>query len=638
MTDTDRHQVRTTCTLDCPDTCSLAVTVDNGAVVKVDAADGPDANPWTDGWICQKVRRLPAWFASPRQLAAPLRRRADGGFEEISWDDALDTTADRLRATIDRRGARAVVAYLYNSSAGAGQSNDATAHLLATLGVPEVAHTICAATSAAAWRSVLGSMPSADPLDLEDSDLVVVLGANPSASNTHLTPRLTAARRRGATVVVVDPRRTPTAARADVHLAVRPGTDAALFGAVTRALIDRGRIDLLDAATRADGVDDFVGWCDRWTIDAAADETGVAAADIERFVELVSTSAPAMLRLGWGAERNRNGGAAHRVALGLWLLAGHVGRRGAGVLASTSRFTGPTGGRSDPPWQGEPFNMNRVGRALCDGDVGMLFVQGANPAVTAPDAARFRRGMARDDVFAVVHDPVMTDTARAADLVLPAATFLEGDDVAASYGTHFAGAVRAAVPPRSGRLGNDRLGRELAARLGIELGEPEPLAVASSRSGAVAFLDVVPDAASGNRALVGGIDYLSPTLADGELWLLTPASSRSINSMLADSNRVDRAVHIHPDAAATAGVVDGDVVELSSSTGSWRTVCQLDSGVRRDTAWVAKGAWLVDGGGVNDLVPDDLEPTVGGACFNDAKVTVRAVRDGKVVADVSSTI
>ena len=254
-----RHVLTTACPLDCPDGCSLAVTVDDGVITKIDADTGPEANPFTQGFICRKVKHQAKRVYSPDRVLTPLVRtgpKGSGEFRAASWDEANRLVADTIRTSISDHGVRSVLPYLYSSSAGVLAADGLTPLLFERLGCPEITHTICAATAGAAWRQVYGSMISADPFDLEHSKLIVIWGANPTASNTHLTPLITrAVKQNGATLVVVDPRATGVAARADLHLAIRPGTDVVLAFAISRWLVHNQRHDAAFLAEYVDGVE-----------------------------------------------------------------------------------------------------------------------------------------------------------------------------------------------------------------------------------------------------------------------------------------------------------------------------------------------------------------------------------------------
>ncbi|HYF47205.1 MAG TPA: molybdopterin-dependent oxidoreductase, partial [Acidimicrobiales bacterium] len=472
-----RTQLTTACPLDCPDGCSLSVTVEGDTITKIDAVPhGEAANPLTDGWICRKVRRMTRRIHGDARLTTPLRRvgpKGSGQFEPITWDEALDLVAERLR-TADPS---AVVPYLYNSSATVFEQGGLTPLLFEALGAALVEETICAATSGKAWRLVFGTMPSADPTDVADSDLIVVWGGNPTVSNSHLAPRIEARAKEGAKVVVIDPRRTPAADRATRHLPVRPGTDVVLAMAAAAELERRGAIHRAFVDEHAEGVDEYLAACAQWTLARAADVCGLSEADVSGFVDdLVGASAP-LLRLGWGMERNRNGGSAHRAASSLWVLLGGFGRPGAGVVGSTGPKEDPTGGSvrravlGDVPHPNRRIvNMNRFGAVLHGegGPVSVLLVQGSNPAATAPNQALVQAGLAREDLFTVVHDQVLTDTARFADVVLPATTSFEVDDIVAGYGGYWVQDAPAVIPPVGESRSNNQLAHGLAVRLGVE--------------------------------------------------------------------------------------------------------------------------------------------------------------------------
>src|SRR3954452_4395692 len=298
----------TACPLDCPDTCSLTVTVTDGRLTKVDAAPG---NPFTDGYICQKVKHHARRVYARERVLTPLIRtgtKGAGEFRTASWDEALDLVVDHLRAAEARHGPESVVPFVYNSSAPLLQ-DEAGERLWKRFGASRVRHTVGGATHGAAYHVVFGDMLSADPVDVEHSQLIVVWGANPTVSNIHFPPIVTRAQREhGATVVVVDPRRTAMAARADLHLAVRPGTDVVLAYAVAAELERQGLLADGFLAEHATGVEEFLDGARAWTSDRAAEVCGVPAADIVRFATLLGTVRPGVVRLGWGPERNRKGG------------------------------------------------------------------------------------------------------------------------------------------------------------------------------------------------------------------------------------------------------------------------------------------------------------------------------------------
>jgi anaerobic selenocysteine-containing dehydrogenase len=284
-----------------------------------------------------------------------------------------------------------------------------------------------------------GGMPSVAYEDVVEARLIVVWGANPSVSDTHLVPYVREAQQRGARLVVVDPRQTPLARLADLHLAVRPGSDVAVALALHRVLFEEGGADQSFLAAHARGVEPLRERAAEWPIARAAEVAGIAPDDLRRFAAMYAGIAPALIRCGWGLERNRNGGSAALAVLALPAVAGKFGVRGGGYLMSNSGAWTIDRGQWQTP-DAPParvVNMNHLGRALTelnDPPIKALFVYNSNPAVTMPDQNRVLRGLEREDLFTIVFDQVFTDTAAYADLVLPATTFLEAYDVTRAYG------------------------------------------------------------------------------------------------------------------------------------------------------------------------------------------------------------
>jgi anaerobic selenocysteine-containing dehydrogenase len=276
---------------------------------------------------------------SKERVMTPLIRtgaKGSGEFRSATWDEAITLVASKISGAISEYGPDSVLPYLYNSSSARIDKKRLMPHLFERLGCPEIEHTICAGTSAAAWERVFGDMLSSDPMDLVHSKLIVVWGANPGASNTHLQPIITQAKKNGATVVVIDPRRISAADRADLHIALRPGTDVVFGYAVARWINEHNRVDNNFVAQHVTGAEQFLLAANEWTLERASEVCGVSVADIERFAELVTTIKPATLRVGLGMERNRNGGSAYLAAFGMWALTGNFGTLGSGIYGSTS--------------------------------------------------------------------------------------------------------------------------------------------------------------------------------------------------------------------------------------------------------------------------------------------------------------
>ena len=657
--------VATACPLDCPDSCSLDGAVDQGRVTTI---DGSDLNPVTGGYICAKVRRFTERQYGVDRLLHPAVRtgaKGDALFRQATWDEALGLVADRLTDTRERWGGEAILPFSYGGSNGLLTQDVADARLFRRLGASRLARTVCAAPTTAALGALYGKMPSVAFEDFPDARLIVLWGANPSASGIHLVPYIREAQRRGAMLVVVDPRTTPLARHADIHLAVRPGTDLPVALAIHRVLFEEGYADETFLAAHTRGAEALRARARPWTVERAAEVAGLAPADLSRVAELYAGTTPALLRCGWGQERNRNGGNATLAILALPAVAGKFGVRGGGYTMSNSAAW-----RIQPTWirASEPatrvVNMNRLGRALLEYDdppVQALFVYNSNPAATVPDQRRILRGLERDDLFTVVFEQVVTDTARYADVLLPATTFLEHYDLAKAYGPISLRLVKPVVEPAGEARPNADVFAELSRRLGLndpadapgELEETlgvlhglpanvgEPLrahGVATPPWGGrpVQFRDVWPltpdgkvdlfPAHLGAQAPEGLYGYQTdPATADYPLALISPASERSISSTLAELPRSDVNLVMHPSDAAARELTDGDDVRVFNALGEVRCTVRVGPWVRTGTVALPKGLWrrhTANGYTGTALVPDAFTDIADGACFNDARVQV----------------
>ena len=663
------HVVATACPLDCPDSCSLDVTVQDGRITTV---DGSAANPVTGGFICAKVRRFPERIYGADRLLYPAVRKGPKGagqFERVSWDDALALVAERMNEARQRLGGESILPFSYGGSNGILTQDTSDATLFRRLGASRLARTVCAAPTGAANMAMYGKMPSVTYEDYPEARLIIVWGGNPSATGIHLIPYIREAQRRGAALVVVDPRTTPLARLADVHLAVKPGTDLPVALAVHRYLFEEQGADAAFMAQHTTGAERLREKAREWTIERAAGVAGVPAEALASVARLYAERAPALIRCGWGQERNRNGGSASMAILALPAVGGKFGVRGGGYTMSNSASWGITRPwiRADEP-QTRIVNMNHLGRALLDYDdppVSVLFVYNCNPAVTMPDQQRVLKGLAREDLFTVVFEQVMTDTARYADVILPNATFMEGYDLARSYGTLSLRLAKPVVEPAGESRSNADVFGELVDRVGLGVegdarGDLEELfsvldnlpgttgdelrehGVATPPWGGrpIQFADVWPltpdrkaqlfPEALDAEAPAGLYGYQpDPATADYPLALISPASERSISSTLAELPRPDVRLLMHPDDAAARGLVEGDAVRIFNALGEVRCGLQVGAGIRPGTVSLPKGLWrrhTANGFTGTTLVPDSLTDLGGGACFNDARVEVEKAR------------
>ncbi len=466
--------VRVVCAHDCPDMCSLLARVEAGRVVRI---DGDPDQQFTAGFACAKVNRDAELVHSPERLSTPLRRvgpKGEGRFAPIGWKEALDEIAARWQAIIAESGPLALLGYAY--SAHQGQINRGLVNgLFHALGASRLrAGTVCDTCCETAWDMTVGPIGGADPESVVDADLIVSWGADLVATNVHFWAKAEAARKRGVELVVIDPRRSRTARQADRHLAIRIGTDAALALGVMHILARDGRCDRAYLARHTHGFDRLEREVlPRFPPERAAAITGLTIAEIEHFAALYGRAKASFIRLGEGMTRLNQGGQALRAVALLPGLTGAYGRAGGGALLLTAAsceldydfVRKPSG-----PAETRSVNHLRLGEALLElanPPIRGLLVAANNPAVTCPDAGKVRRGLAREDLFTVVHDPFLSLTARYADIVLPAATYLETEDLYRAYGTYYLQYAPAAVPPQGEAWSNFRLAQTLAGRLGL---------------------------------------------------------------------------------------------------------------------------------------------------------------------------
>lgn len=665
----DVRHAESACPLDCPDACSLDVSIAGDRVV---AVGGSRKNPVTEGYICAKVRRYPEHiYGSARILHPGIRtgRKGEGVFRRVSWDEALDLIAAKMKAVREARGGEAIAQVSYGGSNGYLSQDTTDARLFYRLGASRLLRTVCAAPSGSAAMGLYGKMPGVAYQDYARANLIVVWGMNTSVTGIHLVPYIQEARQHGAKLVVVDPRRTRLAHGADLHLALRPGTDLPVALSLIRWLFENGRADRKFLAENAHGAEELERRAKAWTFERAAAEAGVAASDLETFANLYADASPAALRCGWGPERNRNGGSAIAAIIALPAVAGKFGVRGGGYTLSNSGAWKEIDGlaaAATPEPATRAINMNRLGAALAErgaASVDFLFVYNANPLMTLPEQERVRAGLEREDLFTVVFDPVMTDTARYADVILPAATFLERTELSRGYGAFVLQKARAAVPPVGEARPNHDVFAELCRRTGVARpGDPDSdeeiasVLLRSSRRGdalardlerdsvafleegvaPVPFVDAFPRTPDGKIHLVPeDLDREAPhglyhyradaAAARFPLALISPSTDRTISSTLGELHRAGVPLAIHPADAASRAVQDGDRVRVFNDLGSVRCRAHVDPDMREGVVFLPKGLWshnTESGTTANALSPDTLTDIGGGACFNDARVEV----------------
>lgn len=656
-----RSTVETACPLDCPDNCTLHVEVEQGRVVSL---DGGTRNPVTDGFICAKVRRFADHVYGEHRLQYPEVRdgaKGSGKFRRASWDDAMHLIATKMDEARARSGGASILPYSYGGSNGLLTHLTTDADLWRGIGASRLARTICAAPTGLAAQSMYGKMSGVAYPDYVHAALIVIWGANPSASSIHLVPYIKAARDRGARLVVVDPRETPLARQADLHLAVRPGTDLPVAASISRWLLEAGHADRTFLAAHASGLEAFEARMRPWTFERAGRESGVPPEAIARFAEWYAEASPAVIRCGWGLERNRNGTDAVMAVLALPAIANKFGVRGGGYTMSNSAAWKIDGEawRRERETTTRVFNMTQLAGALTEPQtppIEVLFVYNSNPVATTPDQGRVIAGLMREDLFTVVFDQVRTDTAHYADVILPATTFLEHYDVARGYGAYSLQLVKPVIEPVGEARPNAEVFSELAARLGVgeaedetetllrvTAGLPGDLPTALMAEGLPAppegptpiqmvdALPRTPDARihlypSASADATPWYDYEpDPATADYPLALISPSSEKTISSTLGQLRRTIARLAIHPSDAEVRGVADGDPVRVFNALGDVHCIAQVTPAVTAGTVSLPKGLWrfsTLNGATATAVTPATVERRSGGACFNDARVEV----------------
>ncbi len=654
---------RSACPLDCPDLCGLEVTVDAGRVIEV---TGDHRNPMTDGFVCGKVRKIAQHMYGEHRVLRPRVRtgaKGSGQWRETSWDEALGLVTDKLSAIRARSGAEAILPFHYGGSNGWLTEGSLATRFFRRLGASTLDRTFCAAATTAATQGLYGKIPGIALEDYVHAKLIVLWGVNPNATGIHLVPVIAKAREQGAKLVVIDPRSTPLARHADLHLAPRPGTDLPVALAIIHALFERGHADRAFLAQHAAQVEELERRASAWSIERAAQEAGIAAADLDAFVELYAASSPAAIRAGYGMERNRNGGSAIAAVLAIPTVAGKFGVRGGGYTMSNSDVAWRSSAEltiAEPVAPTRVINMSLLStalRELRDPPIECLVVYNCNPIATAPDQRALVEEFARDDLFVVVHEQVMTDTAELADVVLPATTFLEHRELRRGYGAMRMFDSPAVAAPVGESRSNNQLFGELAARLGLvregdALTDEELVAsalppelraqlaahaIASPPDGdrLLPFVDVFPSTPGGRVQLVspaldreaGGLYSYKPDpgVAEFPLALISPALATQISSTFGQLHDRPAQLEISTSDARTRGIADGDLVRMWNARGEVRCHAKVTPTVRAGVCVLPKGLWrkhTQNGFTANALIPPSTADLGGQAAYNDARVQV----------------
>lgn len=643
--------VRGCCPLDCQDTCSWIAHVDGGRVVRV---EGDKHHPFTRGALCAKVNDYQERTYSADRLLHPLRRvgaKGEGRFERITWDEALDLVATRFTAIVEEHGAEALLPINYLGSMGVVQRR-ALMRVFHALGASTFHGSICGA--AGNVLEAEGHPRGFDPEEISESRFVLLWGTNLLTTSHHHWQVVDAARKaHGARLVCIDPIATRTAKACDEHVSLRPGSDCVLAAGLTRVVLSEGLADAEFLERVVADVDELRAQVDEWTPDRVADVTDVPASTVVRLAREFALARPGTIRAGVGPQQTVHGEAFVRSLSALALVCGHWRQVGGGLFIETNPSLQETAAsRADlQPGAARSLDLARLGEHLTsetlDPPVKGLVVWGTNPAVVLPDAGTVRRGLAREDLFTVVLEHFLTDTARYADLVLPSTTQLEHFDVVGAWGHHYISLNERAVPPLGEARSHGAVMRDLAARLGIDhpaLREtdeeiagaalPDGMTIEDLRRAAWTKLGPPrPDLLDGRAPLTVAAGVPTPEEPpEGSLRLLTPKSHYFLNTSFANMPRQRAAMRrptldVHPDDARALGVEDGCRVEIRNERGAVRAFARVTATIHRGTV-ALPGKWWndPDRASVNVLTPGRWSPG-GQPAYNDTFVHVVVLPD-----------
>lgn len=658
------------CALDCPDACLLKITVEEGRVVKF---QGDDQHPYTQGFACVKTVHYPERQEREDRLLTPLRRvgsKGSGKFEPISWDEALDQIADRLRSILQSDGPQSILPYCYSGTLGQVEGAHALA-LFRGLGALELDQTICATTGSEGWERNYGpNKLGPDPEDVIHSRCILLWGINAVRSNSHLIPFLKEAKRRGATIVHIDPYRNETSRLADEHWQIGVGTDAALALAIGGEILKRGWHDAEFLQQFAYGVDEYRLACDEWPLEKAAVYCGLPLDRLKAITEIFAKSTSSFIRVGYGMTRNEGGGNAMRAISLLPSLIGAWKNLGGGALLSTSGAfplnRSKLGGRHLIRPETRHVNMNCLASELerSDKPLKALFVFNSNPAAVAPDSSRIRKGLARDDLLTIVLEHFQTDTADYADFLLPATTFLEHADLYTAYGHYYLQWAEPVVAPRGQTRSNTRIFAELAKRLGLTdeslywtaeqvarqlLDTPHPYLsgitldrLKEERSIKIRLPKPFLPYSTGSNFEDGRIQFSppptqltfeeQPSIEFPFRWI-SPPGAFIVNTTMGNIESLLKAaggepqIIIHHDDALELGIQTGDHVRIVSRQGSIVRRAKI-GGEALPGVVIALGQWWPklspDRKGLNDLTSERLTDLGGGSTFGNVVVRLEA--------------
>lgn len=666
------------CPLDCPDTCSLTALVSDDQLVGV---RGSSVNPYTDSSICTKVvRGYPEMLHGERRLREPLKRvgaRGTGAYTTVSWDEALDLVHSGFVKAIDRCGPQSVLPFNYAGPHGELAGGSMDRRFFYQLGATLLNRgPLCGAVRGTAYTSLFGSVGGMPPEQAVHADLIVIWGNNVTVSNLHFAKVAKTAREKGAKVVVIDPKRIRIAEQSHLHIQIEPGTDVILAMAVAAELEKRDALDLEFIDRWTVGFDRYMQQARKYRVEDVVQRCGLSLNIFYEFVDLYAKAQTVAVSIGNGIERGYSGGSGLRAAMALQALTGNHGRLGAGVIAKPGWAVPKTTDRLQRPELvpagTRTFNIVDIADLILDEKLDppimATMIYNHNPVATHPNQVQMIRALQREDLFVVGCDIVMTDSMLFADVILPAASHFEYDDIYGAYGQNYVQRAAPVIPTVGNSLSNTEIFRRLAARFGFDdemfrASDAElmdealdvedarlqgyrpseiPLDTAlefNSLSGAANILchNLTPATPSGKIELYSqtlddqfgfGVPRYRPIEKSHPFTLISPSSQKRTNATFGgctDSQQYE-IVEMNPADANERGLQSGDLVSVWNELGEVSLKLEVTDATRPGVLYSPKGTWRETsdtGLTVNALISSDLRADIeSGACYNETFVDV----------------
>ncbi len=681
MTNTNIETKPSVCPLDCPDTCSLLVEVEDGLIKKV---RGSSANPYTGAVVCNKVAKYyPNFVHGEARLRQPLLRtgeKGSGEFKPTSWDNALSIIAEKTKAVIDQYGAQAVLPLNYAGPHGALACGSMDRRFFHKMGASLLYRdALCAGVRGTAYSSLFGNAPGMQPELAADADLIAVWGNNVTVSNLHLSRVIKQAREKGAILIVVDPKRIRIAEQAHLHIQIAPGTDVVLAQALAAEMERRSKVDSTFVDQWVNDAESFLTECRQYSLQDASRICGVPLEQVEQLVAYYANAKTLACSVGNGIERGKSGGSGLRSIMAVSALLGQLGRPGAGIIGKPgSSFPSTSDKLERPdliPAGTRTINIVDVGRHLLNDDldppIRSVFIYNHNPVAMHPDQNRMMQALSRDELFLVGIEVVMTDSMKYCDVILPAASHFEFNDVYSCYGHGYLQRAEPVIPCVGESLPNTEIFRRLAKAFGyddamfkdddislmdaaydasdsrLEGYRPSQLPVdrailmkTTDQKEILMCNTVKPGTASGKIELFDqslqnkygfGTPRYEPAIKDLPFTVISPSSHKRTNATFGshDASAGIEIVEINPQDAKANGIEEDSLITLSNQKGSVTLKAKITTATRAGVLYTPKGTWLktsATGQTVNALIDADMKTDIAdGACYHETFVEIKKV-------------